>query len=472
MNDLTGQNIPRHLIEEIRQGNCVAFVGAGFSAPAVPDWDTLLSRIAQSPQINDLTRERITGLLGHEKTSLRGVFDREAAAQILRESLGGGFGSVLNDVIRQTSASGIDAVESRKDLLFEIPFQSILTTNFDHMLSGTTGNPDVYRESLRKVKEPWFNLFSWTTGGRLSEVVKLHGDIESTSENPDPEVVLTRTDYRKLLFEDSRYSNFLRALLATRTVLFLGFSFSDGYLNLIRSEILALLRHDPLRPPAYAVLENIDPGEADFLLRHEGIEALVYDSKNGDHSGFDAYLEKIHEQTAPARIIGRLLDGKRLLWLDPRPDNNLYGMDLIRQSTIMDCEVVECASPSEALRHLSETQFDLVVTHWGHGLSSDSSGIKRANAVELLEGIRVSKLEVPVIVFASPDPEHVHINRLKAISLGAFEYTWTFEDLFQSIEKIFRCGACGEAVRIVERPQDQEVMTPIWCEGCKIKAGT
>ena len=35
---------------------------------------------------------------------------------------------------------------------------------------------------------------------------------------------------------------------------------------------------------------------------------------------------------------------------------------------------------------------------------------------------------------------------------------------------IFRCGACGEAVHIVERPQyrrDQEVMTPLWCEGCK-----
>ena len=166
MNDLIGRSIPKRLIEEIRQGNCVAFVGAGFSAPAVPDWDTLLSRISQSPQITDLTRERISGLLSHEKASLRGIFDREAAAQILRESLGSGFGSVLNDVIRQTTDRGIDAVESRKDLLFEIPFQSILTTNFDHMLNGTTGNPDVYRESLRKVKEPWFNLFSWTTGIR------------------------------------------------------------------------------------------------------------------------------------------------------------------------------------------------------------------------------------------------------------------------------------------------------------------
>ena len=204
--------IPNHLIQEIRQGNCVAFIGAGFSAPAVPDWDTLLSRIAQSTEIEDGTRDRVARLLIQERTSLRGVFDREAAAQMLQERLGASFGPVLNEVMRQTTESGITAVEERKRLLYQIPFQSILTTNFDHILTGTVGSPEVYRESLRKVKEPWFNLFSWSSGNRLSEVVKLHGDIDLITERSDPEVVLTRTDYRKLLFEDSRYSNFHRAL--------------------------------------------------------------------------------------------------------------------------------------------------------------------------------------------------------------------------------------------------------------------
>ena len=127
--------IPNHLIQEIRQGNCVAFIGAGFSAPAVPDWDTLLSRIAQSTEIEDATRERVAKLLTQERTSLRGVFDREAAAQMLQERLGASFGPVLNEVMRQTTESGITAVEERKRLLYQIPFQSILTTNFDHILT-------------------------------------------------------------------------------------------------------------------------------------------------------------------------------------------------------------------------------------------------------------------------------------------------------------------------------------------------
>ena len=159
-------------------------------------------------------------------------------------------------------------------------------------------------------------MFSWDTGERVSEVIKLHGDIDSIDEE-SPGVVLTRTDYRKLLFEDSRYSNFLKAMLATRTVLFLGFSFSDGYLNLLRSEVLALLKQVADEPLAYAVLDNVDEEEADFLAEHEGIHALVYTSENGDHSGFDNYLREIHEQASPTRIIGRLLGC--LLYTSPSP---------------------------------------------------------------------------------------------------------------------------------------------------------
>ena len=37
---------------------------------------------------------------------------------------------------------------------------------------------------------------------------------------------------------------------------------------------------------------------------------------------------------------------------------------------------------------------------------------------------------------------------------------------------IFRCGGCGDAVRTVNRPQyrgDQEVVTPLRCEDCKVE---
>ena len=78
-----------------------------------------------------------------------------------------------------------------------------------------------------------------------------------------------------------------------------------------------------------------------------------------------------------------------------------------------------------------------MITHWGHDLAVNEHGDRQANAVELLEGIRVLNTRIPVIVFASPDPRYARENRLKALSLGAFEYTWTFEALFGAIEHIF-----------------------------------
>ncbi|MCJ7781264.1 MAG: hypothetical protein MUQ27_10615 [Acidimicrobiia bacterium] len=47
-------SIPKHLVKEIHAGNCVAFVGAGFSAAGVPAWAELLSAIAASSFLGDL----------------------------------------------------------------------------------------------------------------------------------------------------------------------------------------------------------------------------------------------------------------------------------------------------------------------------------------------------------------------------------------------------------------------------------
>jgi len=452
------RDIPLHLIEEILQGNCVAFVGAGFSAPAVPNWDDLLSGIAADSKVSAFTEERVKKLLKHDRLSGRGTFDREAAAQILQDELGKEeFGSVLKKVATPTPNADTTKVTCRTDLLLQIPFQSILTTNFDHFLVGQIGSDDVYRDILRKKREPWFNIFSWDEQDiRRADIVNLHGQIRKEGQSDGSDVVLTRAEYRELLFEGSRYSNFLRGILATRTVLFLGFSFSDAYLNLLRSEILAMLKHDHTKKPlAYAVLDDVGDEEMNFLLRHEGIQVLGYDTKSGDHSGFDEYLKAIHAETAPAKILGDMLNHKKFLWLDPNPGNNLYGKQVMYEAAGEeadgDFEIVPISDPpsaydrrttdasdlvEHALDQLETGSFDLVITHWG-GRVEDASGELRPTAVQLLDGIRKRAIEVPVVIFASSNP-HAQKNRSRALSLGAFEYTWSFQDLFGAIERLFK----------------------------------
>ena len=66
-------------------------------------------------------------------------------------------------------------------------------------------------------------------------VIQIHG---STS---DPQsIVLTREGYRSLLHLNPAYSNFLKTVMAGSTLLYMGFSFTDGYFNEIRSELMTL----------------------------------------------------------------------------------------------------------------------------------------------------------------------------------------------------------------------------------------
>ena len=71
-------------------------------------------------------------------------------------------------------------------------------------------------------------------------VIQIHG---STS---DPQsIVLTREGYRSLLHLNPAYSNFLKTVMAGSTLLYMGFSFTDGYFNEIRSELMTLQVRGP-----------------------------------------------------------------------------------------------------------------------------------------------------------------------------------------------------------------------------------
>jgi len=224
-----------------------------------------------------------------------------------------------------------------------------------------------------------------------------------------------------------------------------------------------MLKHDHTKDPlAYAVLDDVGDEEKNFLLTHEGIKVLGYETKSVDHSGFDEYLEAIHAKTAPAKILGKLLNRKKILWLDPNPGNNLYGKQVMYEAARKEekgakeadgnFKIVPIPDPpsayerlttdasdlvEHALDQLETGSFDLVITHWG-GLAKDASGELRPTAVQLLDGIRKRDIEVPVVIFASSDPKHAQKNRSKALSLGAFEYTWYFQDLFGAIERLFK----------------------------------
>ena len=142
--------------------------------------------------------------------------------------------------------------------------------------------------------------------------------------------------------------------------------------------------------------------------------------------------------TNPLVRFGDLLTGRRILWLDPHPQNNGFAYSFVQEAAMESGRaapvVSEVATADDALREIAANSYDLVLSHWGAGAGHDTSGEPSPAAVQLLQGIRPTNARVPVIIFASQ--EHVEARTREAKELGAADYCYTFDELFKSIEVV------------------------------------
>lgn len=65
--------------------------------------------------------------------------------------------------------------------------------------------------------------------------------------------VLSRSAYKRLQYETPGLKLFVTSAMATHTVLYIGFSFTDDYLNEFRAEVLKMLRPAPRLPVQFNV---------------------------------------------------------------------------------------------------------------------------------------------------------------------------------------------------------------------------
>ena len=227
---------------------------------------------------------------------------------------------------------------------------------------------------------------------------------------------------------------FLRSLLSTTTVLYLGFSFTDAYLNEIRSEVIAMLGNSTEQPLAYAIAADVPRATRQHFRDHEGIHVLSYPSHAcKDFTDFDRYLEALYRETNPLPRFEKILSNRRILWLDEHAENNEAGIEFLQRAGATHDSITLAQTPADAVRGLERAQasgapFDLAITHWGMNLKPDPA------AVSLLKEVRRRDLRTPVIVFASDTD--VRERRRLALRLGALGYHHRFEELFQDIARV------------------------------------
>lgn len=400
-------NVPQHLVDELRAGRVIAFVGAGFSAAArMPTWIDLIKGICASALAVHLITDSQTAFV--HKIVKRGTgSDLDQAMQYLQDLLGIQFiADELNRVLKPHDPMP-DEMYRRLCLIRSLPFRAILTTNFDDLLPGVVASDVVNRpfeEVLRgrhqgalasapidyspcpspsvacgdmpfpsssvasvasaPFASPASNVkttggpvpaaeasigpddsFTWdlcfddrirydtctaaSNGLRQASVpvIQLHGSVRDAGS-----LVATRQGYRTLLNLIPGYSTFLRSVMSVYTVLYIGFSFSDQYLNQLRSEILSVLRPQDSHglPVAYAIVMDKEQGDSDFFRIHEGVHFLNWDT-NGqtDFSGIERYLWILRNRINPWINLGAMLHRRRILCIDPAYDSD-YGLgDLV-----------------------------------------------------------------------------------------------------------------------------------------------
>ena len=432
----TAYKVPVPLIDAILQGRCIAFVGAGFTTPAVPSWRTLLERLGER--------------LGHpviwpsDRAPM--ALDFEVVGQSLRDKAKNDVlwekhvKSVLEEHQLETpekTAEAIHNVQKRCDLLRSIPFKAILTTNFDQWLPGGSAGPDTYWEILRDARGRWWELPTTQSAERPKvPIIKLHGDA-----NGDPSrdaIVLSRSDYRRRLYGEHGYSNFLRAAFAEYTVLFMGVSFTDAYLNELRSETHSLLHRAGQRrelPWGYNIFVKTSDDVIEFFRQHESIEGLVAPEPDG-YGGFDKWLKAIAEKTSLTGRLRELLSGERIVWVDANPENNQRGSKLFRECSA----TVDSLASEHDLDEAKHKDATLIVTQFGYDKSTGD-----ARAFHVLRKLSNWATRPPTIVFAASS-DHVMTNREKCLRRGAWEYATAWSELYRLIE-VMLGRVPGEAAR-------------------------
>jgi hypothetical protein len=203
--------------QALREGTAALFAGAGLSIPAgYVDWKKLLEPLA----------ERL-GLEVEQEPDL------PALAQFAVNEEGGNKTAVsqriLDDLTREVSLT------PSHELLARLPLRSVWTTNYDNLLeeafAAAGKRPDVKRRPTS---------LSLTARDADVTVYKMHGDITEPEQ-----AIITKDDYEA--YNDGArqlFSTTLQAELASKTFLFLGFSFNDTNLGYILARVRGLLGHN------------------------------------------------------------------------------------------------------------------------------------------------------------------------------------------------------------------------------------
>ncbi len=300
----------RELIELIASGEAILIVGAGSSVRlGYPDWPCLLK------QLEDLASKCGNGFKldegNREQDPL--TYAEGIKAHILDQTGSlGKYHALLQDLFRPRTPP----FENFHRTLVLLPFRGIMTANYDTVLEAALGEIEplsAYDNSL---------VIDHVSAGRVHEflmamnndrrmtrrIAHLHGKFDAVSS-----IILTSEDYKRAyglnLTDQENHEEIgsklgfriLWAVLATRRVVFVGFSMDDPYLNTMLETVSADVWgwdksiHIAIMDISLASAE-VSKDKADRLKREYGVDTVFYEVLNNSHQRLEHIVAEIAEK--------------------------------------------------------------------------------------------------------------------------------------------------------------------------------
>lgn len=225
--------IPTKLINDLREGNVMAWVGAGLSmGVGYPSWSRLVENIAEN--INNAS-------WGDSDIQSWAEKNADSSPEWVAEVL------ATTNIKEYYSALKSEFNCERKQenfthaLLALLPFKGYITTNYDSLIEYNLSLFTNY-EPIIYTQDNAINLLLEHTDKKF--VYKVHGDIKANEKS----IILTETDYYSLQ-RNEIYSKILSWLFSKHTLVSFGYSLRDRDFRAILNERYELFKGNC--PPFY-----------------------------------------------------------------------------------------------------------------------------------------------------------------------------------------------------------------------------
>lgn len=266
---------PIYLIDAIKNNSCILFAGAGASADAkLPTWPDLVyglvKRVRDIGSNIDEYQDEIEWLLKNKEYIILANYCKKQLgdfdfANYIKERL---------DIFNKKSVT--------HELLAKIPFKCAITTNFDLFLEKSRSNSEVIYPSDFENG----NAITANYSQNVFPIYKIHGSYDKIDS-----IVLTKKDFRDILFKMPNYKKQLKQLLLENTILFYGYSFADPDIDFLLQEIMA--DYGGKSRTHYALLPDIKMIKKEYLQQEYNIRVISYNTINGGHLNANEFLKKV-----------------------------------------------------------------------------------------------------------------------------------------------------------------------------------